>query len=143
MKKISNHFHYQNEHNLDKTKRKRRNPMKKINHKHKYKHDHRVPSEFTAEKFQPGYSSEPDVIEYSLDRSWLNSQSFNQSLPDDLDIAYQSEGETVNYNENTANAAQEGISNTFHSRHFVKLPKLVYYHGHDQYSKDSRNTFAQ
>ena len=125
-KKISNNFHFQSEHNIDKKLNRQSHLKSKIHDKHKYRHNHHLPSEFTGEKFQPGYSSEPDVIEYSLDRSWLNHASFNQSLPENLDM-FDRDPEQ--------NLSQEGISNTFQSRHFVKLPKLVYYNGQAHYSR--------
>ena len=128
-KKISGHFHYQNEHKIDKKNKNRSHLKAKSLNEHKYRHNHHLPTEFTSEKFQPGYSSEPDVIEYSLDRSWLNQASFNQSLPENLDSINKS-GKQV---EETI--AEEGLTNTFHSRHFVKLPKLVYYNGQDHYSR--------
>ena len=138
--KVSKHHHYQNEHHLEKKRHKRRNHhgAKKqhadaIIAPHKYKHDHHVPSEFRSERFQPGYSSEPDVIEYSLDRSWINSHSnyFNQSLPDNMDVLSESDIETSQQEE-------VGITNTFQSRHFVKLPKLVYYNGQNHYSRANK-----
>lgn len=92
-------------------------PKNHSNHNYRYRHKHHIPGYHQSkEKFQPGYSSEPDVIEYSLDRSWLSHpNNLNQSLPTDI-------------NEN-------GITDTFHSRHFVKLPKLVYYNGYNHYSR--------
>ncbi|CAF0710756.1 unnamed protein product [Brachionus calyciflorus] len=69
----------------------------------------------SKEQYKAGYSSEPDIIEYSLDRSWLSANNLNNSMPI-LD-------------------ENDGLTGTFNSRHFVKLPKLVYYDGSNHYSR--------
>jgi hypothetical protein len=92
-------------------------------HKPKYRYDHQHYNDYLDsienERFQPGYTSEPENIEYSIDRSWHNrSADLNQSLPDHLNNPHE-------------------LTNTFQSRHFVKLPKLIYYDGVDHYSRPS------
>jgi len=136
-KKTSNNIDLKNERNINKKHKRRHRPKVKAHshNSHKYTHNHHLPSEFSSEKFTPGYSSEPDVIEYSLDRSWLNQNSFNQSLPENLD--------SISQSEQRQNVNEEGITNTFTSRHFVKLPKLVYYNGQDHYSRAKNQENAQ
>lgn len=87
-----------------------------IQHK-RYSHKHiHQPS---REQFQPGYSSEPEFIEYSLDRSWISQQNINseniinQTLPSDFDFESKMESEMLN----------------------VRLPKLIYYDGEDHYQR--------
>jgi hypothetical protein len=135
-KKLSNNLQPKNQVKMNGKKHKHHHHLKaKAHNNHKYSHTHHLPSEFSSEKFRPGYSSEPDIIEYSLDRSWLNQNSFNQSLPENLDSISQS-GQRQNVNE-------EGITNTFTSRHFVKVPKLVYYNGQEHYSRANNDQNAQ
>ena len=92
-------------------------------YKPKYRYDHKHYDDYLdsieREHFQSGYTSEPDNIEYSIDRSWHNRLAdLNQSLPDHLN----------NHHE---------LQNTFQPRNFVKLPKLIYYDGVDHYSRPS------
>ncbi len=96
----------------------KRNPYKS-----KYRYDHKHYDDYLdsieREHFQAGYTSEPENIEYSIDRSWHNrSNDLNKSLPEHLN----------NHHE---------LNNTFQSRNFVKLPKLIYYDGIDHYSRPS------
>jgi len=83
------------------------------------------------ERYYSGYSSEPENIQRSYNnRSGVSSnrnsmrqkrRNINQSMPSHLDSQYQS----------------NGITDTFHSRHFIKLPKLVIYDGQDFYLRPS------
>ena len=89
---------------------------KSYNH-HKRSYPHKHLHQPSKEQFQPGYSSEPDFIEYSLDRSYINYDSDNnnnnnQTLPVDFDES-KIESEMLN----------------------VKLPKLIYYDGVDHYAR--------
>lgn len=84
--------------------------------RYSHKHIHKA----SREQFQAGYSSEPEFIQYSLDRSWLthNNQKnnstndvSNQTLPADFESKIESEMLDV------------------------ELPKLVYYDGADHYQR--------
>lgn len=64
-----------------------------------------------TEQFQPGYCSEPEIIEYSLDRCWVNS---NNKVPTSF--------ETI-----------ESIDDSFD--HGNGLPKSVYYDGKEHFTE--------
>jgi hypothetical protein len=101
----SSHNHHQN--TVD-NKITNRTSSKRYQHKHIHQQ--------SKEQFQQGYSSEPEFIEYSLDRSWINDNSNdtnqNQTLP--VDFENKIESQMLN----------------------VKLPKLIYYDGADHYARD-------
>ena len=84
------------------------------------------------ENYRSGYNSEPENIQRSYNNrsnvssnrkseSRNNRRNINQNMPSQLDSQYQS----------------NGITDTFHSRHFIKLPKLVIYDGQDFYLRPS------
>ena len=84
------------------------------------KYTHRHAHQTSREQFQLGYSSEPEFIEYSLDRSWLThtnqmSNSTNNILNQTLPADFESKIESEMFN--------------------VQLPKLVYYDGMDHFQR--------
>jgi len=92
-------------------------PKNNKNNSKRYQHKH--VHQQSKEYFQQGYSSEPENIEYSLDRSWINdyiqeNNQNNQSLPVDYDYEAKMESQMLD----------------------VKLPKLLYYDGLDHYARD-------
>lgn len=62
-----------------------------------------------SEQFQPGYCSEPEIIEYSLDRCWVNADN---QVPTSF--------ETI-----------ESIDDSFEHGHV--FPKAIYYDGQERY----------
>lgn len=88
--------------------------------KYRYHHEHYDETRPSQEQYKAGYSSEPDMIEYSLDRSWASaSNNLNSSMP-------------------ILDDEPNSLTGTFNSRHFVKLPKLIYYDGSNHYTKANK-----
>lgn len=81
---------------------------------------------FTKEQYRPGYSSDPEIIEYSIDRSWVNNQPSNN--PNTI----QSYGDLKAISEHD-------ISDSFSEKHYFKLPRVFYHGGSRYYSRSSNN----
>lgn len=105
----------------DLSKKPNRNYWNKKNKvkRYRYHHEHYDEKKPSQENFKPGYNSEPDMIEYSLDRSWVSaSNKLNTSMP-------------------ILDEEPNDLTGTFNSRHFVKTPKLIYYDGSNHYTRTS------
>lgn len=104
-------------------------PSKKLNRnywdsknkpkRYRYHHEHYDEKKPSQENFKPGYSSEPEMIEYSLDRSWVSaSNKLNTSMP-------------------IIDDESNDLTATFGSRHLINIPKLIYYDGSNHYIRPS------
>lgn len=104
------HFNRVNTGSLQKSSKKPYNQ-----HLRRYAHKH---IHSTEEQFQRGYSSEPDFIEYSVERSWVNNHSFDDSSDSNqrtfpVDFESKIESEMLN----------------------ARLPRLVYYDGFNHFAR--------
>ena len=75
---LPNHTHYHSEYDLTRPKSKGPNYRRRFNYRQIHKVNESKKSKRYTEQFQPGYCSEPEIIEYSLDRCWIN---LDNSIP--------------------------------------------------------------
>lgn len=103
------HTHYHSEYDVSKPPKNEKKHHRRFHYRQIHKLAEHKKSHH-AEQFQPGYCSEPEIIEYSLDRCWVNADN---RVPTSF--------ETI-----------ESIDDSFD--HGVRHPKTIYYDGKECYT---------
>jgi hypothetical protein len=93
------HTHYHSEYDLSSPRKKDPNNYhRRFNYRQVHKLAEFRKHKHHTEQFQPGYCSEPEIIEYSLDRSWINS---NNNEPVSFETIESVNSQFANYVHNT------------------------------------------